>query len=132
MGSDYEIRLFVLDLETTYVTHFLLQCPKVKLPRSRFEIHLLGLDSLKVILQTLSRLPFQSTNELSQVCLELEITLGHYSNLPFLFGAYQSLTYHSRSVPTIPIYHSQPPVSPKILNRHSRLHNYHSSSLHYK
>ena len=22
MGSDYEIRLFVLDLETTYVTHF--------------------------------------------------------------------------------------------------------------
>ena len=54
------------------------------------------------------------------------------SNLPFSFGAYQSLTYHSRSVPTIPIYHSQPLVSPKILNRHSRLHNYHSSSLHYK
>ena len=53
------------------------QCPKLKLPRSRFEIHSLGLDSLKVILQILSRLPFQSTNELSQVCLELEITLDH-------------------------------------------------------
>ena len=31
------------------------QYPKVKLPRSRFEIHSLNLDSLKVILQTLSK-----------------------------------------------------------------------------
>ena len=37
-------------------------------------------------------------------------------NLPFPFGAY----------------HSQQPVSPKILNCHSRLHIYHSSPLHYK
>ena len=41
-------------------------------------------------------------------------------------------TYHSRSVPTIPIYHSQPPVSPKVLNWHSQLPIYHSLSLHYK
>jgi len=42
-----------------------------------FEIRPFGLDSLKVILQTSRKLLFQSTNELLQVCLELEITLGH-------------------------------------------------------
>ena len=42
VGSDCEIHLFVLPKYQQY--------PKVKLPRSRFEIHSLGLDSLKVIL----------------------------------------------------------------------------------
>ena len=64
------------------------QCPKVKLPRSRFEIHSLGLDSFKVILQILSRLPFQDTNELSHCVLNLKL---HWIS---------SSTYHSRSVPT--------------------------------
>ena len=39
-------------------------------------IHLVWIPS-RLFSKTLLRLPFQSTNELSQVCLELEITLGH-------------------------------------------------------
>ena len=52
IGSDCEIRLFVLDLETTYVTHFseVLAVSKTKLPRSKFKIHSLGMDSLKIII----------------------------------------------------------------------------------
>ena len=34
------------------------QCPKLRLPKSKFEIHPFSLDSLKVILQTASRLSF--------------------------------------------------------------------------
>ena len=75
------------------------QCPKLRLPKSKFEIHPFSLDSLKVILQTASRLSFWRTNELSQGCLKLKITLGHYFNLPFSFSVYRFSTYLSRSLP---------------------------------
>ena len=64
------------------------QCPKVKIPRSRFEIHSLGLDSLKVILQTLSKLHLQSTKNSHKCVLNLKL---HWIT---------NSTYHSRSVPT--------------------------------
>ena len=61
----------------------------------------------------------------SHKCLKLEITSGHQFNLPFLFGAYQSPTYHSHSVPTILTKNSHPWFS-------SNIPIYHSPSLRYK
>ena len=72
-----------------------------------------------------SRLPFQITDELSQMCPKLEITLGHIFNLPFPFGTYQSPTYHSYSMLNILIYHSHQKFQSTILICHS-------SSLRYK
>ena len=51
------------------------KCSKLRPSRSKFEIHPFNWDPRRVILQISSRLAFQSTNELSQVCLK--ITLGH-------------------------------------------------------
>ena len=76
ISSDCEICLFVLDLETTYMTHFpdvptvsKSQAPKIKI-RDSFTWSEFpqgySLDFIKAF--------FQSTNKLSQVCLELEIT----------------------------------------------------------
>ena len=79
IGSDCEICLFVLDLETTYETHFpkvpivsKSQAPKIKIWDSFTWSGFPQGYSLDFI-----KASFQSTNKLSQVCLELEITLGH-------------------------------------------------------
>ena len=80
------------------------QCPKVKLPRLKFEIHPLDLDSLKVILQTLSKLPLQSTKN-SHKCV-LNLILHWVTNS----------TYHSRLVPTIPSHQSHQKFSTAILD----------------
>ena len=66
----------VLSFETRKLQKWLnSKCSKLRPSRSKFEIHPFNWDPFRVILQISSRLAFQSTNELSQVCLE--ITLGH-------------------------------------------------------
>ena len=64
------------------------RCPKLKLSKSKFEIHPFSLNSFRDILQTSSRLPFQRSNESSQAYSKLEVTLSYQFNLPFSFGAY--------------------------------------------
>ena len=107
IDSDFEIRLFVLDLETTYVTHFS-EVLAVTQNLSSHDQDLRFIHLVWIPLGLFSRLhrgfPFKVQMNSQKCVLNLKL---HWVT---------SSTYCSRSVPIVLIHHSHQKFSTAILN----------------